>query len=90
MIGDIRLHPEATAFLETLDKKTQKRIITTLKKLKEKPTGKRAGLDIKKMRGKKGKPPMYRVRIGTYRAVYAIEGNMIWVTEIFPRGRGYR
>ena len=90
MIEDVKLHPEATAFLETLDKKTQKRIFDTLKKLKENPTRKRAGLDIKKMHGKKDKPPMYRVRIGRYRAVYAIENNIIWVTEIFPRGRGYR
>ncbi len=90
MINDIRLHPEALDFLATVDEKAKKRIVSGLKKLKENPTNKRSGVDIKKLRGKKDKPYFYRLRIGDYRVIYSVDGDTVWVTEMFLRGRGYR
>jgi len=42
------------------------------------------------LEGTKGREDLYKLRIGDYRAVYAVEGTMVWVTEIFLRGKGYR
>ncbi len=32
----------------------------------------------------------YRIRIGDYRAVYAVLGRDVKILELFTRGRGYR
>ena len=35
------------------------------------------------------KSQFYRLRIGGYRIVYAIDENDVKVAKIFPRGQGY-
>ena len=45
---------------------------------------------IKKLSGTKGRQDLYRLRIGNYRFIYAVEENTVWVTDAFARGRGYR
>ena len=50
----------------------------------------RKKLDIKKKKGTKGRQDIYRLRVGKHRVVFAYEDGIYWVTEIFPRGRGYR
>jgi len=42
------------------------------------------------LKGTKGREDLYRLRIGDYRAVYAVEGDAVLVTEIFLRGKGYK
>lgn len=86
MTFEILIHREAAKILKNLDEKTQKRIKEKLKTLKENPY-EGAKVDIKKIRGTD--PVLYRLRIGDYRVVYAIEDNIIWITEIFHRSKGY-
>ena len=90
MSYDIKLHPNAVKFLRELDSVTADRIKSALRNLENDPFRKRPKADIKTLEGTKGKDDLYRLRIGDYRAVYAVEGNTIWVTEIFLRGKGYR
>lgn len=74
--------------LNSLDKKTQERIRSSLKELENDPFQPRPKADIKKLH-KMSKHQFHRVRIGDYRAVYTIEGKIIKVTRIIPRGKGY-
>ncbi len=90
MSFDIRLHPNAVKFLKELDEDTRNRKKSALRNLEADPFISRSKADIKKMMGTKGREDFYRLRIGDYRAIYAVEGNTVWVTEIFIKGRGYR
>ena len=87
---DIRVHPGAVKLLRELDADTKDRIKLALKNLENDPFRNRPKADIKKLEGTKGRENLYRLRIGDYRAVYAVEGNTVWVTEIFLRRKGYR
>lgn len=90
MAFGIRLHPDAVKFLKGLDEDSRNRIKSTLRSLEDDPFKNRSKADIKKMKGTKGREDLYRLRIGDYRAVYAVEGDTVWVTEIFLRGKAYK
>ncbi len=90
MAFDIRLHPDAVKFLKGLDEDSRNRIKSTLRSLEDDPFKNRSKADIKKMKGTKGREDLYRLRIGDYRAVYAVEGDTVWMTEIFLRGKAYK
>ncbi len=75
-------------FLKSLDKKTHDRIKNDLRELESDPFTSRPNADIKKLH-KHSKSQLYRIRIGNYRAVYAVENNSVKVARIFPRGKGY-
>jgi mRNA interferase RelE/StbE len=87
---NIRVYPDAVKFLRELDADTRDRIKLALRNLENDPFRNRPKADIKKLEGTKGRENLYRLRIGDYRAVYAVEGNTVWVTEIFLRSKGYR
>ena len=74
--------------LELLNKDVQDRIRAALQELKDNPFESRPNADIKKLR-KLTNHQVYRLRIGNYRTVYAVEGKDIKIAKIFPRGRGY-
>jgi mRNA interferase RelE/StbE len=57
--------------------------------LGENPYEPRSGVDLARLAGTKGRQDLYRLRIGDYRAIYAIEGKVIYVTDLFHRGKGY-
>ncbi|MBU7012209.1 MAG: type II toxin-antitoxin system RelE/ParE family toxin [Theionarchaea archaeon] len=81
------MHREATNVLRDLDDKTRKRIKENLSVLEEDPYHKRSGADIKRLVG--ANPVLYRLRVGNYRVVYAVEGDTVWITEVFHRSKGY-
>ncbi len=56
--------------------------------LEEDPFRPRPTADIRVLEGTD--PKKYRLRIGNYRAVYAVVGSEVKVLEVFARGRGYR
>jgi mRNA interferase RelE/StbE len=85
---EIRLHPNAISSLNKLNRKTRERLITKIRALEDLPKLKRAGVDIKKI--KDADPEAYRLRVGDYRVIYAVEDDTVWITEIMPRGRAYR
>jgi len=84
---NVLLSPVARKFLDNLDTKTADRIRAGLKNLEDDSYRKRPMADLKKLEGHN--PPLYRIRIGNYRAVYFITENEVKVTEIIPRGKGY-
>ena len=85
---EIRLHPNAISALDKLNQSTKERLISKIRVLKDRPKLKRAGADIKKI--KDANPEAYRLRVGDYRVIYAVEADVVWITEIMSRGRGYR
>ena len=56
--------------------------------LGENPYRARSGADIKKLSGFTN-PTLYRLRVGDWRAVYAIANNEVKITRIFPRKKEY-
>lgn len=75
--------------LKLLDSKRRKRIKEGLRNLEISPFRNRPGADIKKL-VTHAEPPLFRMRIGDYRAVYFIVGDEVRVTEIIHRSKGYK
>ena len=73
---------------DDIPKQFQENIRKGLKELGNDPYEPRSGADIKSVEGTN--PQKYRMRVGEYRIVYRIEGKVVKVIEVFPRGRGYR
>jgi mRNA interferase RelE/StbE len=65
------------------------RVKDALLNLEENPFRKRSGVDIKKL-VTSDELPLFRLRIGDYRAIYFVLENEIRVTEIIHRSRGYK
>jgi mRNA interferase RelE/StbE len=86
---EIKLHRVVSRALARMEPKLRERIIMGLRKLKENPHESRSGLDIVRLTGTKGRQDLYRLRIGDYRAIYGVEGKVVYVTDLFHRGRGY-
>ena len=61
---------------------------SSLKELENDPFQPRPKADIKKLH-KMSKHQFYRLRVGSYRAVYAVENTDVKVTRIISRGKGY-
>lgn len=86
----VMLHPRAAKFLERLEEQFKNRIKEAVQKLEQDPFQGRSGADIKKLKGTKGRHDLFRLRIGDYRVIYAVENETVWITEIFSRGREYK
>lgn len=81
----VELRRPAAKFLAKQDRPTQKQILQALEGLEKiPPEG-----DIKPM---KGHPGLYRLRVGTYRAVYVIDHSeqIVYVRVIGNRGDIYK
>lgn len=89
MTYKVRLHPDAVKFLSYLNFETKERLKSGMKSLEIDPFKSRSGSDIKKLKGTKKREDLYRLRIGEYRVIYAVEENTIFILEIIPRERGY-
>jgi len=85
----VKLHRTVAKSLERLEPKLRERIKSALRKLGDDPYQPRAGVDIIRLIGTKGRQDLYRLRVGDYRAIYAIENKVIYVTDLFHRGKGY-
>jgi mRNA interferase RelE/StbE len=85
----VKLHRSAVKFLERLEPKLRERIKFALRRLEENPYEARSGVDIARLVGTRGRQDLYRLRVGDYRAIYAIEGKAVYVTDLFHRGKGY-
>ena len=85
---NVRLSKTAEKELNSLEKQIQDRVRAGLRELEGDPFQPRPKADIKKLH-KMSKHQFYRLRIGNYRAIYAIEGAEVRVTKLIPRGKGY-
>ncbi len=84
----VTLSETATRQLRKLPRDQWSRIGRALRVLEDDPFQPRAKADIRVIEGTQ--PRKYRIRIGDYRAVYAVFGNEVKIIEVFVRGRGYR
>ena len=69
---------QSAKFLSKQDKITQKRIISAINKL---PAG-----DVRKLQGRTG----YRLRVGDFRIIFDIDGNILYIDKIDNRGQIYK
>lgn len=84
----VTLSETAARQLRKLPSQPRNRIVRRLRVLEEDPFRPRPKADIRPIEGTD--PRKYRIRIGEYRAVYAIVGRDVKILEVFTRGRGYR
>jgi len=89
LLYQVKVHRTVAKSLERLEPKLRERIKSALRRLAEDPYQPRAGVDIVRLTGTKGRQDLYRLRVGDYRAIYAIENKVIYVTDLFHRAKGY-
>jgi len=75
---EIKYSKSAVKFLKRQDTTTQHRIISVIEKL---PVG-----DVVKLQGIDG----FRLRVGNFRVIYDILGNIIDIIDVGSRGQIYR
>lgn len=85
----VLLSQTAVSQLSLLNTKQKKRVNDALAELEDDPFRRRSGSDIKKL-VTPDEPPLYRLRIGDYRAIYFVVENEVKVTEIIHRSKGYK
>ncbi len=84
----VTLSETAVRQLRKLESAERGRIARALRVLEADPFRPRPKADIRVLEG--ADPKKYRLRIGDYRAVYAVVGSEVKVLEVFARGRSYR
>ncbi len=75
----IEYSKKAVKYINSTDKATKKRLREAIEKI---PFG-----DIKKLQGMK---EGYRLRVGDLRVLFSIEGDLIYIENILPRGQAYK
>jgi mRNA interferase RelE/StbE len=85
----VLLSQTAVSQLSLLTSKQKKRVKEALVNLENSPFRRGSGLDIKKL-VTPDEPPLYRLRIGDYRAIYFVSNHDVKVTEIIHRSKGYK
>ncbi|TET10159.1 MAG: type II toxin-antitoxin system RelE/ParE family toxin [Candidatus Thorarchaeota archaeon] len=83
------LSQTAVSQLSLLNSKQKKRVKDALLNLEENPFKRRSGSDIKKL-VTPDDPPLFRLRIGNYRAIYFVFDDEVRITEIIHRSKGYK
>ena len=86
----VRLHREVAKSLERTSPQLRSGIIRELRALRVNPYEPRSGADIARLRGTKGREDLFRLRIGDYRVIYAVVAGIVYITDIFHRGKGYK
>lgn len=84
----VTLSETAARQLRKLPQDIRNRIAKGLRVLEQDPFRPRPKADIRIIEGTE--PTKYRLRIGDYRAIYAVVGREVKIVEVFIRGRGYR
>ncbi len=85
----ILLSQTAVSQLSLLNSRQKKRVKDALLKLEDNPFRRRSGVDIKKL-VTQDDPPLFRLRIGDYRAIYFVLNDEVRITEIIHRSKGYK
>jgi len=90
MPHEVKLHREVAKTLERMNPQLRSRTIRGLRALEANSYESRAGADIARLRGTKGREDLFRLRIGDYRVIYAAVAGIVYITEILHRGREYK
>lgn len=75
----IEYEKEAAKHIQAQDKPTKQRLKKAIEKL---PDG-----DVKKLQGYKND---YRLRVGNLRVLFSVDGDIITVKDVLPRGQAYK
>ena len=85
----LRLEPShAAGPLQAMPPEPRKAMEKALASLVEDPSGKRSGLDVRRLTATPG-TNVYRVRVGEWRAAFLLRGRAIEVVRVFHRSEGY-
>ncbi len=84
------IHGDVVRELRHLDPSTRNRILGTIQQLREDPSIPRPSADIRKLNVPKDSIPLYRLRVGEYRVIFAIQGTDVLATELVHRSQAYR
>jgi mRNA interferase RelE/StbE len=79
----IQLTATAAKYLSSLDRDTQNRIRKKLQAIADDPQAARLSKPLTGVSGR-------TARVGDYRIIFTIEGDVLLVADIGPRGRIYR
>jgi len=85
----VQLHRSVAKTLSRMRPKERSRIVKALRVLETDPYEPRTGADIVRLKGTKGREDLFRLRIGNYRVIYAVQRQTVYVTDLFHRGRAY-
>lgn len=86
----LRLHPELAARpLRELSPATKRAMRDALRRLSEDPTGAESRLEVRELQVKAAGDPVFRLRVGDWRAVYRVRGAEVQVLKIFHRREDY-
>ncbi|UCH03917.1 MAG: type II toxin-antitoxin system RelE/ParE family toxin [Candidatus Thorarchaeota archaeon] len=85
----VLLSQTAVSQLSLLNSKQKEKVKDALTRLEDDPFRKRSSVDIKKL-VTPDEPPLFRLRVGDYRAIYFVVDHEVRVTEIIHRSKGYR
>lgn len=88
MAYSVVLSPSAERDLRRISERDRVRVMDALEPLAADPFRPRPGCDIRKLKG--FRPPAYALRVGEYRALYAVEGSEVKVTSVKHRSIAYR
>ena len=77
----IKYHRQAEKFILSQGKTIALRLYQAVEKI---PLG-----DIKRLHGK-GKPPLYRLRVGNYRIIFCMEDDLTTILRVDNRGDVYK
>lgn len=67
----------------------KRRMKDALRRLAQDPTGRTVGLDVRELDVGEALPRLYRLRVGDWRAVFAVGPREVIVARIFHRRDGY-
>lgn len=79
----------AAPVLGQMPPQPKRRLKEALRLLGQDPAGRTVGLDVKDLDASEELPRLYRLRVGEWRAVFAVRANDVIVTRIFHRRDGY-
>jgi mRNA interferase RelE/StbE len=79
-VPEVQLSRRAVKELDSIPKRTAKRVVDALAQLGEDPESR--SLDVKALVGKR---PWYRLRIGGYRVLFRTEGDFVLVARVIDR-----
>ncbi|TGC09537.1 type II toxin-antitoxin system RelE family toxin [Methanolobus halotolerans] len=82
----VSIHPHVRKSLNALDPQTKTRLVEGLRKLENNPFDN----DFKKLKGTKSRQDLYRLSIGDYRAIFAIEEDIVYILEVIDRDQSYK
>lgn len=85
----VTVTPSAAAEVRSLPPPTKARLKKAILAIATDPKGQKRLLDVKRLRTIRMESPVYRLRVGDWRIVYRLRGQVAEVVRVFHRSEGY-